>query len=118
MKRDSSLIIIVIALPLLAFAGCDQQEPATEGAMPGMGQRGGDVVEHTGEGTLNSIDQASGMVNISHGPVASAGWPSMTMSFKLSDPKAAAQFTPGQRVEFQFMTEGGEATITRISPAK
>ena len=47
----------------------------------------------------------------------SAGWPAMTMSFKLADPDAAAGLAAGQRVDFAFTTEGG-GTVTRIAPAE
>ena len=72
-------------------------------------------VEHMAEGKLNSVDQATGRVSITHGPVASANWPGMTMSFKLADPSTAADLKPGQRVEFHFTIESGmNATVTQI----
>ena len=73
--------------------------------------------EHAARGTLNSIDRAQGRVNISHEAVASAGWPAMTMSFKLADPSAVPELAPGQRIEFRFTTEGG-GTVTAIEPAE
>jgi Cu/Ag efflux protein CusF len=72
------------------------------------------AVEHVGHGTLNSINRAAGTVNISHEAVASAGWPAMTMDFKLADPAAAPEVAAGQRIEFDFTTDGG-GTITRIA---
>jgi Cu/Ag efflux protein CusF len=75
------------------------------------------MAEHMAVGTLNSIDQAAGTVNISHGPVPSAGWPEMTMSFKLADPNAAVDLKPGERVDFHFEIESGmNATVTTITP--
>ena len=75
------------------------------------------VAEHMAVGTLNSIDQAAGTVNITHGPVPSAGWPEMTMSFKLADPDAAAELKAGERVDFHFKIESGmNATVTLITP--
>jgi Cu(I)/Ag(I) efflux system protein CusF len=84
--------------------------------MPNMPAGGQTAAEHTGRGTLNSIDRAAGTVNISHEAVASAGWPAMTMSFKLADPAAAPELTGGQRSEFTFTTDGG-GTVTEIKPA-
>jgi Cu/Ag efflux protein CusF len=73
---------------------------------------------HMAEGTVNSIDAAGGTVNISHGPVASASWPAMTMNFKLAEPSAAAEIEVGERVEFHFTIESGmNATVTQISAA-
>ena len=116
-----------VAAPFVALllAGCSEPAPessATDsesGAMPSMQQRAQGAAEHMAEGTLNSIDPATGMVNISHGPIASASWPAMTMSFKLADPAEAEGLTPGQRVEFHFTIESGmSATVTEISPAE
>jgi len=84
--------------------------------MPGMpAVQAGQRAEHMAEGTLNSVDQAAGSVNITHGPVVSASWPGMTMSFRLADPSAAVNLKPGQRVEFHFTIESGmDATVTQI----
>lgn len=75
------------------------------------------VAEHMAVGTLNSIDEAAGTVNITHGPVPSAGWPEMTMSFKLEHPDDTANLKPGERVDFHFKIESGmNATVTTITP--
>ena len=123
MKRTT--LVLAASLVGLSLAACDRSAPDDVAAaggnappLPGTRQAAQGAADHMGVGTLNSVDQATGMVNISHGPVASAGWPSMTMSFKLADPNAAAQLKPGQRIEFHFTIESGmNATVTQISPA-
>jgi len=123
MKTMTSPLSTVIPLATLLLVGCEQSpsdgSAAERGAMPEMPQQAAQSqAEHMAEGTLNSIDRAGGTVNISHEPVASASWPAMTMSFKLSDPSAAQNLTPGQKVEFRFTIESGmSATVTQISPA-
>ena len=123
MKTISSLSMIVVPFATLLLTACEQTPGGSEtpagDAMPGMPRQAAqDAAEHMAEGTLNSIDRAAGTVNISHGAVASANWPAMTMSFKLSDPNAAPTLTPGQKVEFHFTIESGmSATVTRISGA-
>ena len=90
---------------------------AAAGSMPGMPNmpQSAQQPAHMAQGTVNSIDQAAGTVNISHGPVASANWPAMTMSFKLANPSSASGIEPGQRVDFQFTIAGGmDATVTEI----
>ncbi len=88
-------------------------------AMPNMPQPEQRAVEHTGQGTVNAIDAAAGTVSISHGPVASADWPAMTMTFKLADASTAANVTPGAKVDFRFTIESGmAATVRQISPAQ
>ena len=116
---------LIIASAFMLFA-CDRPAPppavpaesAAKPAMPSMPQAP-QATEHVAQGTLNSIDAVAGRVTISHGPVASAGWPGMTMSFKLADPGAAASLKPGQRVEFHFTIQDGmSATVTQISAAE
>ena len=68
-------------------------------------------------GVFNSADAQAGTVNISHQPVPSAGWPAMTMDFKLSDDAAADELAPGDRVDIHFTIESGmNATVTSITP--
>lgn len=67
-------------------------------------------------GVLNAIDAAAGTVNISHNPVPAAGWPAMTMSFRLGTPEEAAGLKPGDRVDLHFTIESGmNATITHLA---
>jgi Cu(I)/Ag(I) efflux system periplasmic protein CusF len=108
---------------LLLTAGCERSpsgDAAPSGAaggmpaMPNMPQTA-QQPQHVGQGTLNSVDQAAGTVNISHGPIASANWPAMSMSFKLANPSAASGFEAGQRVEFRFtIASGMDATVTEL----
>jgi Cu(I)/Ag(I) efflux system membrane fusion protein len=108
----------------MACGGSDGGDamPAGQADMPGMpampatNQSPAAAATHVAEGTLSSIDLAAGMASITHGPVASADWPAMTMSFKLADPGAARTLEPGQRVRFEFTIEGGmSATVRKIT---
>jgi Cu/Ag efflux protein CusF len=107
-----------LSIATLLLVACGQQAPEegapASGGMPNMPAASTATAEHTAHGTVNSIDRVAGTVNISHEAVASAGWPAMTMSFKLADPSAAPELSAGQRVEFTFTTEGG-GTVTRIA---
>lgn len=118
----------LLPIPLVAtvlITGCGPSAPSGDAAnkadavsntptMPSVPQAT-QQAEHVAEGTLNSVDQATGRVNITHGPVASANWPGMTMSFKLADSAAAGDLKPGQRVEFHFTIESGmDATVRQI----
>ena len=125
MKRIVSIAAISFAAFALARCGGSDPSPPQAGnapadgaamkGMPGMQQSA--QATHMGEGTLNSIDKTAGAVNITHGPVASAGWPGMTMSFKLADPAAVPDVQPGQRVKFEFTIQSGmAATVTKITP--
>jgi len=121
------LSLVATTFASVALAGCSDSnegdESAAGGAMPGMPgmqqQAATNAAMHAAEGTVNSVDSAAGTVNISHGPVASASWPAMTMSFTLADPKTAADLRPGQKVKFQFTIQSGmAATVTEITPSE
>src|SRR4051812_38361340 len=102
LKRPTELLVIaaVAATPMMGLAqGAPPSKEATAPTMPAMKQTG-QSVEHIAEGKVNAIDAAAGRVNITHGPVASANWPGMTMSFRLADPRLAAGLKPGERVQF------------------
>ncbi len=115
---------------VVAATGCDRStngsaaDQKAEPAKPVMQQPAGSSataapVQHSATGTLNAVDRDAGTVNISHAAVATANWPAMTMSFKLADPKVAADLHPGQRVDFQFTIESGmSATVTKITRAE
>lgn len=72
----------------------------------------------TGRGIITSLDPAKGFVTIKHGPVPAAGWPAMTMTFKLRQPAMARGLRKGLKVEFAFGTrpQGQSFVIDRITP--
>jgi Cu/Ag efflux protein CusF len=120
-KMKYGIQSLLAATAALALAGCGESAQMSEGsaetgAMPGMDRAQGDG-EHVAQGTVNSIDRTAGTVNISHEPVESAGWPAMTMNFRLAEPDAAAELEPGQQVEFRFTMDGG-GTVTVIDPSQ
>ena len=59
---------------------------------------------HTGQGRVE--DLAADSLTISHAPIASLRWPSMTMGFSRPEPKAFADIKVGDTVRFAF-TQGG-----------
>jgi len=70
---------------------------------------------HVGEGKVESVNADA--ITISHGPIASLQWPSMTMGFGKPDPQAFADIKPGDRVHFEFK-EGGASgyALTKVQP--
>ncbi|MBK9594114.1 MAG: efflux RND transporter periplasmic adaptor subunit [Rhodocyclales bacterium] len=70
---------------------------------------------HKAEGTLKSIDAAAGTVSVSHDPVASLGWPAMTMDFVLANPSLAGKLQPGSPIAFEFVErKPGEWVIVKL----
>jgi RND family efflux transporter MFP subunit len=76
---------------------------------------------HKAVGVVDSINADEGTLTISHEPVPSLKWPSMTMDFVPRDKKLLKQLKPGAALEFEF-GEGkpGEWVITQwqAKPAK
>lgn len=68
-------------------------------------------------GTVEAVDAAAGKITISHGPVEALKWPAMTMGFKAT-PEQVASVQVGQKVQFEFESQGMEGTITQITPVK
>ena len=68
-------------------------------------------------GTVEAVDAAAGKITISHGPVEALKWPAMTMGFKAT-PEQVASVQVGQKVEFEFESQGMDGTITQIAPIK
>jgi Cu(I)/Ag(I) efflux system membrane fusion protein len=73
---------------------------------------------HKAEGKVESV--APDGITISHGPVATLKWPSMTMGFAKASPSAFSEIKPGDRVRFEFK-EGGSTgyelvSVQRVQP--
>lgn len=82
--------------------------PAAAAAAPAL-------VKHQGQGKVDTIN-ADG-VTLSHGPVPSAGWGDMTMTFQPPAAGLPRNVAVGDTVQFEFvLPKDGEPTITRIGP--
>lgn len=74
---------------------------------------------HKGSGVVKSVNAQAGAINLDHGPIASLGWGAMAMDFPVKDPALLKGIKPGQKVEFDLISEGpGRFVITRIAPVK
>ena len=81
-----------------------------------MAQGGGQVF--TGSGSVVSVDKAAKKVVLAHDPIAALGWPAMTMGFAVEDPALLDGLKSGQKVRFDFRTQGNVAVIVDIEPGK
>jgi Cu(I)/Ag(I) efflux system membrane fusion protein len=68
-----------------------------------------------GVGRIEQIKPDS--VTLSHGPIPAAGWPAMTMTFRLADPALARGLKVGDRVAFAFDEPAAGPTVRRMGPA-
>ena len=70
---------------------------------------------HQGEGRVDAMDKDA--VTLTHGPIPSIGWGSMTMAFKPRPDGLPRNVSVGDRVQFEFVVpKDGEPTLTGISP--
>jgi Cu(I)/Ag(I) efflux system protein CusF len=65
-------------------------------------------------GIVKALDPVKGTVTLKHGPIPSIKWPAMTMAFKITQDQAVP-LKVGDQVEFEFVTSGMDATITKIT---
>ncbi len=69
---------------------------------------------HQASGTVTKLDPDKARVTITHGPVASLRWPSMTMAFGVKDKALLEKTKPGAKVEFSFVQSGRDYVITEV----
>jgi Cu(I)/Ag(I) efflux system membrane fusion protein len=66
--------------------------------------------------TVGKIEQiTANSVTLSHEPVPAIGWPAMTMTFQLPDPKVARGLKTGDRVRFGFDQPPAGPTVRRMA---
>jgi Cu(I)/Ag(I) efflux system membrane fusion protein len=72
-------------------------------------------VSHTAVGTLDDVDAKAGTLLITHEPVKSLNWPTMTMEFMPSNDAIAKAAKPGDAIAFEFVErKPGEWVVTKI----
>lgn len=104
------------------MAGADAQSmDMSEADHQAMGMATGGAaaagITATASGTVESVDPAAGKIVIAHGPVEALEWPAMTMGFTAT-PEQVNAVQAGQKVNFEFLSEGTNNTITSITPAQ
>jgi Cu/Ag efflux protein CusF len=70
------------------------------------------------DGEVRRIDKEQGKVTLRHGPIANLDMPSMTMVFKVADPKMLDTIQEGDKVKFAADKVNGAITVTIIELAK
>jgi RND family efflux transporter MFP subunit len=94
---------------------------AALGALTGAG---GDAmkagkVTHSAVGTLDEIDAAGGKLLITHEPVKSLNWPTMTMEFVPANSAIGQSLKPGAAIRFDFVErKPGEWVVTKMEARK
>jgi Cu(I)/Ag(I) efflux system protein CusF len=69
---------------------------------------------HMGVGVVKSVDAAKSGVTLAHEPIASLGWPAMTMRFAVKDKALLQKMQPGKKIEFEMVQQGSSYIITSV----
>jgi len=86
-----------------------QGGPKPAGASPGA------PAMAVSQGRVESV--SPGAITLSHDPVAAVGWPAMTMTFRVPDPKLTQGVKVGERVRFGFDQPPSGPTVRMIDKA-
>ena len=65
-------------------------------------------------GVVDEIDEARGVVTISHEAIKSLGWPAMTMNFTVKDTKLLRKLSKSKKIHFAFIQKTGKYIITDV----
>ncbi len=74
-----------------------------------------------GVGSVLEVNASQRLLNLTHTPIESLGWPSMTMNFSVSSEIDLEGFAPGDAIEFDFnpsQASGFEIKALRRTSAK
>jgi Cu(I)/Ag(I) efflux system protein CusF len=82
--------------------------------MPGMSMPASAAKTGKGTGVITEIDPKGGTVTIKHQPIASLGWPAMTMGFKATPPSLLKGLKVGQKIGFDANQGAGLPELTAI----
>jgi len=83
-----------------SLAGMEIRPIGAAAGSAGGQARSGEGRTYQAAGRIERI--AGNSITLSHGPVPAAGWPAMTMSFRLANPAIARGYRTGERVRFTF----------------
>ncbi|MEO5374431.1 MAG: copper-binding protein [Alphaproteobacteria bacterium] len=76
------------------------------------------ATQGTANGTINTVDPAKGILNMTHDPIPALGWPAMTMDFGVAPGVDLKGLAKGAKVSFTVAKlSDGTFRITAIKPA-
>ena len=126
MKTLSMTLAALLATTSLAACGRKAEAPATpaapapaatpapaSNAMAGMDMAPADKMAK-GVGVVKAIDMAAGTITLDHEAIPQAGWPAMTMGFKIA-PALLDGVAIGDHVAFDLKLHDGAGEVTAIS---
>lgn len=85
---------LLVAAAILTGVPAQAAAPAEQ-----VAQAAGETVATT-NGTVNAVDPATGVVNMTHNPIPALGWPAMTMDFGVAKGVDLSKIKKGDAVTF------------------
>ena len=114
-----------VATAALTFCGAAfSQAPVADHAahhapaLDTSGAAGAKAAAPLADGEVRKVDKEQGKLTLKHGPIASLDMPSMTMVFKVAEPKMLDSLKPGDKVKFAAGDVNGALTVTLIEAVK
>ena len=104
---------MILMAGALTLAGPTLAQEGSHEAHAGHAVAENDASGAEAVGEVKSLDAKTGKVTIHHGPIASLGWPAMTMTFQAT-PELLKSVKVGQTVKFTLKTP--ENRVTAIQP--
>ncbi|MEP7311258.1 MAG: copper-binding protein [Pseudomonadota bacterium] len=108
-----SQVIALLSIAVLANGVVVAAEPGGMKMDPAAASSMEKAQVNRAVGVVRAMDADKGTITLSHGAVPAIKWPAMTMAFKVSK-AVALGIKPGDRVDFEFVTKGMDATVTKI----
>lgn len=113
-------LTLAALLATTSLAACDRKTeapaapaPAASNAMAGMVMAPADKMAK-GVGVVKAIDKTAGTITLDHEAIPEAGWPAMTMGFKIA-PALLDGIAVGDKVDFDLKLRDGSGEVTAIS---
>lgn len=126
MKTLSLTLAVLLATTGLAACGRKTEAPAAPAAparaasapaasndMAGMDMAPADKMAK-GVGVVTAIDKTAGTITLDHEAIPEAGWPAMTMGFKIA-PALLDGIAVGDKVAFDLKLHDGAGEVTAIA---
>ena len=110
------MILVGALAPFLLACGEATPPPRNDPSGAAGADARSDEAVHSGVGAVTAI--SGDRVSIEHGPIASLGWPAMTMTFRAHDPAILRGISVGERVSFRFRRRGNDYPLTSLSRAQ
>ncbi|MDB5463003.1 MAG: hypothetical protein JWP23_1392 [Phenylobacterium sp.] len=109
------LLALATILTLAAVEAATAQPAAKPmGDMKGMSMPASATKTGRGTGVITEIDPKAETLTIKHEPVASLGWPAMTMSFRAVPPSLLKGLKVGQKIGFDANQGSGLPEVTAV----